>query len=849
MKFRRLQIDGFGIWHNLALDLEPGLTVFVAPNEGGKTTLMGFFRAVLFGFRRRDDPQRYEPLRGGKHGGWLEVEQDGEVYRLVRTEDGSSAGGIRVLGDDGSRLADTKLKSLLRSTSEELYENVFAFGLSELQIIDTLQGDEVAGHIYSAGMTGGKTDPIAFRQGLRAQMDDLYRPRGRNQAIPRLLDDLRELQQEIQELQQLPEEHAALLEDRQELRARLVEVDETLEKYQEELDAGRRAQRAWRDYEDLLSAESSLEALGVSLERARGKEEPEGERAGVAEAIDILSHEQRTLLAEAGHIRSLLATAPRLRELQASVQKHAQDAGVAAASLDSHLGDLGEGWDVPRILSVETGLEVREAARQHGEEIREARAEIESIAARAADAHDTYEAVVARTPPVSREAVMLTWGVAGALTLLAAVTVPETARLVATATVGATGAVTGLVMLWLRRRGRQQLAEERLAAADRETTLWAQHELAEKQLEEVRAGWRAWLRKRGFPEDLTVDGALDLVDRVREAQEVARQKRAAEEARARAREELVVACGRVNALLEKLDRSPVETGDDAAESVEPLLGRLESLQSELESAEDHRVRLRTVLDQYAQARAALRAIAGDEGAESLRERLESLDPDRLERQVETAERAVSAAKAQRDGINEQLGSVTERISHLEGDTELAELLLEREQKRTELMEAVEDWAGYATAVALFDQAKQVYEEQRQPDVLRRASRFFSEMTRGRYARVVAPLGETRLEVEERKGGKRKRPEVLSRGTREQLYLAMRLALASVYGDEALSLPLVADDILVNFDDERAAATAALLGSYAREESQVLAFTCHTRLAEVFADEAPDAALVELPAPD
>ena len=68
MIFRRFQVDGFGVWRDLTLDgLDPGLNVLVAPNEGGKTTLMSFARAVLYGFRQRNHPDRYEPLRGGRH--------------------------------------------------------------------------------------------------------------------------------------------------------------------------------------------------------------------------------------------------------------------------------------------------------------------------------------------------------------------------------------------------------------------------------------------------------------------------------------------------------------------------------------------------------------------------------------------------------------------------------------------------------------------------------------------------------------------------------------------------------------------------------------------------------------
>ena len=91
------------------------------------------------------------------------------------------------------------------------------------------------------------------------------------------------------------------------------------------------------------------------------------------------------------------------------------------------------------------------------------------------------------------------------------------------------------------------------------------------------------------------------------------------------------------------------------------------------------------------------------------------------------------------------------------------------------------------------------------------------------------------------------PHALSRGTGEQLYLAMRLALAKVYGAQAVPLPLVADDILVNFDDDRGRATARLLDTFAAEGHQILAFTCHRHLVTTFERNAPHADIRELPA--
>ncbi len=837
MIFQRFHIDGFGIWRDLTLDgLQPGLNVFLAPNEGGKTTLMSVARAVLYGFRQRSHPERYEPLRGGKHGGYLEVSEDGAVYRILRTHDRSSSGALQVTDGAGQALPEDTLARLLRGTTRELYENVFAFGLSELQKIETMRNEEIAAHIYSAGMAAAGTDPLGFRQRLDERRREYFLPRGKKQQVSTISDRIQALQREIEPLQQRPEEHAQLFAQDTALRGRLEVLDDELATRQRDLDAARRARSAWGDYEELLAAESSLETLGVPLESA-----------GNAEATDLLTERETAVLREAGRIRGMLASTPRLRELRAAADKHGSEADSARAALESHLEDLGKKWGVKRILATEAGLKQREASREFAAAMRELEAQIEQIAVRAADAHEAYETIVSRPDPISREAVLLTWAVGIALTFVS-VSMPLPSRLIITSGVAAAGFIAGTVAYWLRYRGAHQLDNERVASAEREITLWAQHEIAESTLKEKQAGWQQWLRTQGLGADLSPDGALDLLDRLREAQEVARQRRTAMEGRVDKLDALGVACGRVNALLTDLGRDPTSLDNKLLEAVEPLVGRLETLQSELDSVEDQHLRLRKEMQQYVQARAAMRASAGEEGLDGLRKRLESLDPDQIARLLADSETAVAAVQAQRDGVNEQLGGVAERISQVENDGELGELLLQREEARSSLAAAVTMWAEYTAAATLFDRAKRVYEEQRQPEVLRLASTYFSTMTGGTYVRVLAPLGEIDLQVEESKSGKRKGPEALSRGTKEQLYLAMRLALASVYAEQLVALPLVADDILVNFDDERAAATAGLLGEYAGGGNQVLAFTCHQRVADCFATQAPGARIIELPKP-
>ena len=82
----------------------------------------------------------------------------------------------------------------------------------------------------------------------------------------------------------------------------------------------------------------------------------------------------------------------------------------------------------------------------------------------------------------------------------------------------------------------------------------------------------------------------------------------------------------------------------------------------------------------------------------------------------------------------------------------------------------------------------------------------------------------------------KQPQELSRGTREQLYLALRFGLVREFGEHAERLPVVVDEVLVNFDPERARLAAEAFATLA-ETNQVLVFTCHPETVDLFAEAA------------
>ena len=127
-------------------------------------------------------------------------------------------------------------------------------------------------------------------------------------------------------------------------------------------------------------------------------------------------------------------------------------------------------------------------------------------------------------------------------------------------------------------------------------------------------------------------------------------------------------------------------------------------------------------------------------------------------------------------------------------------------------------------------------------MLRTASRHFRSFTLGRYVDVQAILGEERVEIVE-SSGKVKDVTALSRGTAEQLYLAMRLALIDEYSSISEPMPILMDDAMVNFDADRLRAVCDSIVDISGRH-QLLVLTCHTSLAEQLRDAASAAGQTE-----
>jgi uncharacterized protein YhaN len=125
-----------------------------------------------------------------------------------------------------------------------------------------------------------------------------------------------------------------------------------------------------------------------------------------------------------------------------------------------------------------------------------------------------------------------------------------------------------------------------------------------------------------------------------------------------------------------------------------------------------------------------------------------------------------------------------------------------------------------------------YRQENQDPILKAASGYFSDLTLGSFSGLRSDVDDhgSPILVGVCPGETTKTVEEMSSGTRDQLYLALRLATLEWRLEKHEPMPFVADDILVNFDDERSTATLKALADLAKK-NQVILFTHHQQIVE------------------
>ena len=226
------------------------------------------------------------------------------------------------------------------------------------------------------------------------------------------------------------------------------------------------------------------------------------------------------------------------------------------------------------------------------------------------------------------------------------------------------------------------------------------------------------------------------------------------------------------------------------------------------------------------------ALGNNFSEEDVLEYLERYGKTGLEKRWEDIQLEIEVLKEQQTKLLQQRGEFLQEVKMLGEDSRLDEARLELNLIDAEMYELKKRWQVLATSSQMLETIRDGYETKRQPETLQEASEYLNRLTEGQYPRIWTKLVGEELLVDNA-ADETITVDKLSRGTREAVYLSLRLALIGAYARRGAVLPMVLDDVLVNFDAHRATKAAELLVEFSKNGYQLLMFTCHDHMRDMF----------------
>ena len=226
--------------------------------------------------------------------------------------------------------------------------------------------------------------------------------------------------------------------------------------------------------------------------------------------------------------------------------------------------------------------------------------------------------------------------------------------------------------------------------------------------------------------------------------------------------------------------------------------------------------------------------------------LAEADRDALETgAAETASKLEDAA-ARKQELFHTLQKTSDELAAVGSGDDAARLEQQRRTALLEIEEGAREWLRVRLGVLAAERALDAWREAHRSSMMEHASEAFRIVSRGAYSRLEAQLGDKReVLVGVPAAGGAKLATELSKGTRFQLYLALRVAGYREFAERHGAVPFVADDILETFDDFRAEEAFRLFADMAGY-GQVVYLSHHRHLCDIAREVCPSVRVHELP---
>ena len=370
--------------------------------------------------------------------------------------------------------------------------------------------------------------------------------------------------------------------------------------------------------------------------------------------------------------------------------------------------------------------------------------------------------------------------------------------------------------------------ETRLARMqDIQTLLTQMDSLRADDIEPLQRALDSWMRHaRTLADQLMPDASADmspqdivltLAGRLKTARQDEAEHHRLQQQQARDRQALEAARQQqiqVDALLQPLR---VAAGIDDLALLGPAIARSE----ERRQIEHEIQRIET----------ALREAGDGQPIESLRTEATSIEPDQLQVELNRLGTEAGQVVEEISRLSARHGQLKAAFDALNGSDAAARAAARQQEAAAGMAEAAERYLRLKTAARLLQWSMERFRQTRQGPMLARASEIFQALTLGSFSRLLVDADShdsPRLMSIRADGGRPVEVSGLSEGTRDQLYLALRLAALDQQASQGSRMPLIADDLFINFDDRRTEAGLQVLGDVSRR-MQVILLTHHDHL--------------------
>jgi uncharacterized protein YhaN len=219
---------------------------------------------------------------------------------------------------------------------------------------------------------------------------------------------------------------------------------------------------------------------------------------------------------------------------------------------------------------------------------------------------------------------------------------------------------------------------------------------------------------------------------------------------------------------------------------------------------------------------------------------QEMDQDALPSQINTLSETIKELKNKQMELQETIGKQKNQIQSMKGGSDAAEAAEKSQEYLATVQTDVNRYVRLRLASAILRREIERYRKENQAPLLKRAGEIFSHLTQGSFSSLQTDYNEKDepVIIGLRPSGESVTVSGMSDGTRDQLYLSLRIAGLEKYLRTNEPMPLIVDDILINFDNQRSQATLTALAEMSHK-TQVIFFTHHKHLVHLAQETVPN----------